>query len=298
MIGRPSLLEALHPNLMSFIAAIFVAVAQVMFRLALNRLSPAFTTMMMNLISAIIAIGLYAVGDGVRTWPLVALFWFVLVGLLGNSVSRYLSLLGVKFIGLSRTQVLLQTVLIWSSLQGVFFLGEQMTVGIAIGTLAIMCGAILLLYDRRTDEVTTPILYYIIPVFASFLLSVTFAFRKFGLDMLPSTSMGIAVSTGSAALLLAAFMPFTKEVGIRRWDPRGLFIVLLGTMSHFMAALFFWSAVQRGEVVQVIPINRLSVLIVILLSWLFMQKQEAVTWRIAFGGAISVVGAYAVVWGK
>lgn len=283
---------------MSFIAAIFVAVAQVMFRLALNRLSPAFTTMMMNLISAIIAIGLYVVGDGVRTWPLVALFWFVLVGLLGNSVSRYLSLLGVKFIGLSRTQVLLQTVLICSSLQGVFFLGEQMTVGIAIGTLAIMCGAILLLYDRRTDEVTTPILYYFIPVFASFLLSVTFAFRKFGLDMLPSTSMGIAVSTGSAALLLAAFMPFTKEVGIKRWDPRGLFVVLLGTMSHFMAAFFFWSAVQRGEVVQVIPINRLSVLIVILLSWFFMQKQEAVTWRIAFGGAISVMGAYAVVWGK
>jgi len=283
---------------MSFIAAIFVAVAQVLFRLALNRLSPAFTTMMMNLISAIIAIGLYVVGDGVRTWPLVALFWFVLVGVLGNSVSRYLSLLGVKFIGLSRTQVLLQTVLIWSSLQGVFFLGEQMTFGIAIGTLAIMCGAILLLYDRRTDEVTTPILYYIIPVFASLLLSVTFAFRKFGLDMLPSTSMGIAVSTGSAALLLAAFMPFTKEDGIRRWDPRGLFIVLLGTMSHFMAALFFWSAVQRGDVVQVIPINRLSVLVVILLSWFFMQKQEAVTWRIAFGGAISVVGAYAVVWGK
>jgi drug/metabolite transporter (DMT)-like permease len=42
----------------------------------------------------------------------------------------------------------------------------------------------------------------------------------------------------------------------------------------------------------------LSLLIVILLSWLFMQKQEAVTWRIALGGAISVVGAYAVVWGK
>jgi len=292
------LLEALHPNLLSFIAAIFVAVSQVMVRLALNRLSPAFTTMMMNIISAILAIGLYAVGDGVRTWPLAALFWFVLVGVFGNSVSRYLVHLGVKIIGLSRTQVLLQTVLIWSSLQGVLFLGEQITVGIAVGTLAIMCGAILLIYDRKADEATIPLRYYFVPVFASFLLSLTFVFRKFGLDMLPSTSMGIAVSTGSAALLLAAFMPFAKEGGTRRWDPRGLFIVLLGTMSQFMSALFFWSAVQRGKVVQVIPINRLSVLIVILLSWLFMQKQEAVTWRIALGGAISVVGAYAVVWGK
>ena len=49
---------------------------------------------------------------------------------------------------------------------------------------------------------------------------------------------------------------------------------------------------------QVIPINRLSILLVIFLSWFFMQKQEAVTWRIALGGAFSVVGAFAVVWGK
>ncbi len=110
--------------------------------------------------------------------------------------------------------------------------------------------------------------------------------------------MGIAVSAGSAALLLAAVMPFAKEGGSRRWDPRGLFTVFLGTVSNFIAAVFFWTAIQRGEVIQVIPINRLSVLIVIFLSWLFMRKQESVTWRITMGGTLSVVGAFAVVWGR
>ena len=290
--------ETLHPNLMSFIAAIFVAVSQVIYRQALNRLSPAITALMLNIFSAILAIGLYASGEGVVTWPLAALFWFALVGVFGSSVGRYLSLLGVNLIGLSRNQVMVQTVLIWSSLQGVFFLGEQMTVGIAAGTVAIMCGTILLLYDRQANEVGAPLRYYFVPVFASFLFSLTFMFRKFGLVMLPSIPMGMAVSAASGALLLGAAMPFAKEVGMRRWDPRGLFTVLLGTATNFIAALFFWSAVQRGEVVQVIPINRLSVLIVIFLSWFFMQKQESVTWRIALGGAISVVGAFAVVWGK
>ena len=126
---------------MSFIAAIFVAVSQVMYRLALNRLSPAITTLMLNLFSAILAIGLYAIGEGVSIWPLVALFWFAMVGVFGSSVGRYLSLLGVNLIGLSRNQVMVQTVLIWSSLQGILFLGEQMTMGIAAGTLAIMSGA-------------------------------------------------------------------------------------------------------------------------------------------------------------
>ena len=158
------MLEALHPNLMSFVAAIFVAVSQMMYRLALNRLSPAITTLMLNLFSAILASGLYAFWGGVSTWPLAALFWFAMVGVFGSSVGLYLSLLGVNLIGLSRNQVMVQTVLIWSSLQGILFLGEQMTMGIAAGTLAIMSGAILLLYDRRVDEVGAPLRYYFVPV--------------------------------------------------------------------------------------------------------------------------------------
>ncbi|MFC1491553.1 DMT family transporter [Nitrospinota bacterium] len=292
------MLESLHPNLMSFIAAVFVAVSQVMYRVALNRLSPAITTLMLNLISVTLAGGLYMLGEGVSAWPLTALFWFAMVGVFGSLVGKYLSLLGVNLIGLARNQVMVQSVLVWSSLQGVVFLGERMTAGIAAGTLAIMCGAILLVYDRRAGEVKAPLRYYLVPVFASFLFSLTFVFRRFGLIMLPSVPMGIAVSTGSATLLLAAVMPFSKEGGTGRWDPRGLFTVVLGTVANLIAAVFFWTAIQRGEVVQVIPINRLSLLLVIFLSWLFLQKQEVVTWRITLGGVLSVAGAYAVVWGR
>ncbi len=268
------------------------------YRLALNRLSPSITTLMLNIFSAIFALGLYALGEGVSAWPLAALFWFAMVGVFGNSVGRYLSLLGVNLIGLSRNQVMVQTVLIWSSIQGILFLGERMTIGIAAGTLAIMCGAILLLYDRRAEKVRAPLSYYFIPVLASFLFSWTFMFRKFGLLMLPSIPLGIAVSTGAGALLLAAAMPFDRKGGTKRWDPRGLFSVFLGTISNFFASVFFWVAIQRGELIQVIPINRLSVLMVIFFSWLFLQKQESITWRITLGGTLSVVGAYVVVWGK
>ena len=292
------MLESLHPNLVSFIAAIFVAIAQMMYRLALTRLSPAITALMLNIFTAIFAVGLYLIGEGAKAWPLAALLWFALVGVFGNAGGRYLSLLGVNLIGLSRNQVMVQTVLIWSSLQGIFFLGEQMTIGIAIGPLAIMCGAILLLYDRKAEKIRAPLLYYFIPVFASFLFSLTFVFRKYGIVLLPSIPIGVAISTGSGALLMAAIMPFTKKGATKRWDPRGMLIIFLGTMVNFVATIFFWSAIQRGEIVQVIPINRLSVLIVIFLSWFFVQKQEVVTWRIALGGAVSVVGAFAVVWGK
>ena len=60
----------------------------------------------------------------------------------------------------------------------------------------------------------------------------------------------------------------------------------------------FLDGVQEGEVVQVIPINRLSVLWVIVFSWLFLKKQESVTTRIVIGGVLAVVGAFAIAWGS
>ncbi len=67
---------------------------------------------------------------------------------------------------------------------------------------------------------------------------------------------------------------------------------------NVLAALLFWTAVRDGEIVRVVPINRLSVLFVIFFSWFFFRKQEAVTLRVVKGGVISVVGAFIIVSGR
>ena len=58
------------------------------------------------------------------------------------------------------------------------------------------------------------------------------------------------------------------------------------------------AAFHQGKIVEVIPVNRLSVLLAILFSWLFFRKQEAVNFRVVLGGLLSVAGAWAIVWGK
>ncbi len=52
---------------------------------------------------------------------------------------------------------------------------------------------------------------------------------------------------------------------------------------------------KDGKMIEVLPINRLSVLIIIFFSWLFFRKQEAVTPRVVLGGLMSVLGAWAIV---
>ncbi len=292
------MLEIFSPDILSFLAAILVSVAQTFYRAGLTRLSPTATAFMMNFASAVMAVGLYFyLDDGRDGWPLEAVFWFAMVGVAGGAAGRYLNFLAVKLVGLARASVLIQSLLIWTALLGIFFLDERMTTGVTIGTLAIMIGAIFLVYEREESRKHISVWFYLVPVMSSFLFSLTFVFRKYGLALVPLPPFGMGVSAATAATILLCAMPFTERSAAQVWLPRSLAFVVLGAAFNVVAALFFWTAVREGEIVRVVPINRLSVLFVIFFSWLFFRKQEAVTLRVVAGGVLSVAGAWAIVAG-
>ncbi len=298
------LLKSLDPNLLSFIAAFFVAISQVFYRKALIHIGPGIAAIAMNVLSAMMAFVMHLVLDDEISWSLEGVIWFMLIGIFGSSIGRYMIFGSMRLIGLARTQIMVQSVLVWSALMGVFILGERFSAGVAGGTLAIMVGAVLLVYKRESakeesGEKDVLLFYFLVPVIASFLFSLTFVFRKYALVVLPSESLGIAISTITASALLLLAMPFTKEEGgVKDLNSRGLVTIACGVVANIIAALCFWTAFREGEVVQVVPINRLSVLWVILFSWLFLKKQESITLRIVIGGVLSVVGAFAIAWGK
>jgi transporter family protein len=295
----PRLFDSISPNLHSLIAAVFVSVAQTLYRAGLTRLSPTATALMMNFTCAVLAAGIYFYLEGWgEQWPIEAVFWFALVGLVGGTAGRYLNFVAVKRIGLARTSILLQSLLIWTAALSVLFLGERVTPGVGLGTLAIMFGAVLLVYERDNRQEKIPLWLYLLPVLAAFMFALTFVFRRYGLALVPGPSFGLWVSTGCAAVLLLGAMPFTGESAGEVWHPRSLVFVFFGAVFNVIAALFFWTAIRDGEIVRVVPINRLSVLFVIFSSWLFFRKQEAVTLRVVLGGLLSVAGAWAIVWGK
>ena len=75
-------------------------------------------------------------------------------------------------------------------------------------------------------------------------------------------------------------------------------MVSVGALFNAMAAFFFWTALRTGDIVQVLPINRLNVLMIIFLSWVFFRKQESITKQVVVGGVMAVVGAFFVALGK
>ena len=291
------MLDTLHPNLLALMAAVNISVARTLYRAALTQISPGAAALATTTITAAFAWGYYFYTGGAESWPLPGVAWFVIVGLLGGG-GRYLSFLSMKTVGLARTSVLTQTSLVWSSGLAVVFLDERMTLPVGAGTLAIMIGSILLVRKREIERREIPFAYYLIPIAAAFFSGASQLARKFGLFWISSVPLGWSIAATAATLMLLAVIPFTNEHMPNSWERRPLLLILAGAVFNILGGLFLWVAIQRGELVQVVPIDRLSVLLVILFSWLFFRKQENVTTPVVIGGLLAASGAYLVAWGK
>ena len=292
------LLESIHPNMLALIAAFFISIARMLYQSALGRINPNVMTALVNGVSILFAASFYLMSPGVARWPVEGLLWFVAVGIIGSLFGRYMSFVAQRLVGVSRTSIVMQTVLVWSTALAVIFLGERLTIGIFSGSLLIMAGGALLVWDGGEIQKKIPLTYFLAPLLTALTFSLTFLFRRYGLAWISSAPLGMGLANGTAAVLMTGILFFTTEKTGKRWNYSGISITALGAVFNAAAALCFWIAVQMGEIVQVVPINRLSVLFIIVFSWLFFRKEEAITWRVVLGGALSVVGAFFVVAGK
>ncbi len=288
----------MHPNPLGFIAAFFVASARVCYRGALSSLSPAATTLVSLSVNAVFALVYYRLEGGWDEWHLRGVLWFMAAGVVGTLGARYVSFVSILKVGLARGSIVVQTSLIWSAVLAVVFLGERINFGVGLGTLSIMFGSILLLYKGDVARRPIPLRNFVYPALTALCLAFSHFFLKSGFYWIPSAPVGMGVTTMTALLLFLAVIPFTNEGIPRAWERRPLIIVTLGGLFNALAAVFFQSAVKGGRIVEVIPINRLSVLLIIFFSWFFFRKQEAVTSRVVLGGLLSVVGAFAIVTGR
>ncbi len=292
------MIESIHPNYLALISAVFTALAQLLLGNALRRLSPGVASIVANTVIFSIASGFYAAGAGVENWPVAGILLFGLSGVIANFGARYLIYYSVTKIGVSRTQVLFQTSPIWSSAVAIVSLGERINFFIGAGTLAIVGGAILIVQERGRDKKKTRFSLLVIPLIAALIMAAAPTLRKLAFVFIPSAAFGLTIACMVAATLQIAILPLTERNRSSHLDRSALIPALSGAVMNAFAALFFWTALKSGDVIQVFPIRRLSVILVIVFSWLFFQEYERITWRVAAGGALSVLGAAAIVWGR
>ena len=294
------MLESLPPVFLSFLSGVFLAATQTIYRGALQWIGPKAITFVTNLTLVTYASTIYILGAGLEKWPLAGVFWFVLAGLCSHFLSRNLNFISATLIGMARSQIFLQVHPIWSALLAMLLFGETMNFPIALGTFAIVLGAILLVQERGAGGKRAPFLYYLLPILAAFFFSFAPPLRKLAFQTIPSPAFGIATTAFTGALLQLGSIPFVEnhELDPRTWNKKGLCLVLIGGIFNIISAYAFWLAIKNGKLIEVIPMNRLSILFLILFSWVFYQRLERINLRVIAGGLLAVEGAVLILLGR
>ena len=293
------LLDFFHPIILALLSAIFVSCTRITQRYAIDRISALLVNFVFAIVTVIFGWFFYSIDIDPLAFPWEGIFLFMAVGFFSPFAGRYLYLIAIKLAGLARSTIVSQTVLIWSALLAVFVLGEGMTILNVIGTGLIMLSSMLVVYDGKSDgKRRVPIYYYFVPALSALMYAFSHLIGKTAFSFIPSSTFGMAVSNTTCLGILLFMIPLRKGAALKEWDKKGFIVILIGAVSQSLAILCFWSAMKLGNMTQVIPLSRLSVLLIVFLTWYFFREQEKLTYRVFVGAVLALAGAYCVVYGR
>lgn len=124
---------------------------------------------------------------------------------------------------------------------------------------------------------------------SAFFAALTAILGKLGVSQINS-NLATFIRTIVILVITAAIITWRRE-----WEPWNrlsssavVFLVLSGIATG-LSWLCYYRALQMAPASQVAPIDKLSLVFVLILAWLFLQ--EPMTWRVALGGVLIVAGA-------
>ena len=126
------------------------------------------------------------------------------------------------------------------------------------------------------------------------LLSALFAglvaiFGKMGVRDIDSTLATAARSVIMALALVTLVLARSNRINLREISPRAWLFITLAGLAGAASWLCYFRALQLGDASRVAPIDRMSVLVVVVIATLFLG--EKLTAGVAFGALLVVVGS-------
>lgn len=210
-------------------------------------------------------------------WFTPAAALFAVVGLFKPVLSANASLLGVHYLGPTPTSTLAATSPLFAAAFGVFFLSESLTLPIAVGTMAIMAGSIVLAqqggWGRRTSW---PLWALSLPLAAAFIRAAGDALTKYAMFDLPSPYFAGLVSFTVSLVLALLVYGARRRTLPKLGKAHGTGWFVLAGVINGISVYCLNTALQLGDVVVVIPLVSSSPLLTLLLS-VYLVRRETIS---------------------
>ncbi len=204
-------------------------------------------------------------------WLTWACLLFAAVGIIRPSLSSVLATSSIKVMGPTLTSALTAATPLFGAFIAITFLGERLTVPIAVGTLAVIAGAVVGAWSPQGVKRSWPLWALALPLGASLIRAVGHAVTKTGLVEVPSASFAVMVSnTVSLAVALVAFKVQARPFGGTRTS---LLWFLASGIANALSLQFLNSALQVGDLVSVIPIVSATPVFTMVMGYLWFGRE-------------------------
>ena len=252
----------------------------------------AFHSVAIGFLVAIVVAGAAGQLDDLRLqeiWP------FVAIGVFVPGISQVLFVRAIRDIGASRTIIITAVAPLLAGLAAILFLGEPLRLGLLLGAMLVVVGAMTLAWER-----TRPAGWQAVGVVWALAGVVIFAARDtlarwvIGEREVPGIAAAVCLFFGATVAMLVYLLVTRRgRHPLRRAARTVRPFVVAGAVFGVGYCLLF-EAFERGKVTVVSPLNGTYALWGVVLSALVMRKAEAVTPRVALAAALIMAGTAAV----
>lgn len=227
-------------------------------------------------------------------WATFACLLFALVGIFRPALSSALALSSIQHMGPTLTSALTASAPLFGAFWAILIIGEKLTWPIALGTLAVIIGAMVAAWNPKGLKRDWPLWALVLPFGAAFIRATGHAVTKIGLGEVPSPSfavfMGNTVSLGSS--MVAHRIEGRSIVGTMaswRW-------FIAAGIANALSIQFLNNALFTGSLLSTMPIVSASPVFTMLLGF-FIFGRETITWRTVATIALIVPGVILVALG-
>ena len=219
-------------------------------------------------------------------------FWvFALAGLIHPYLSMYASLEALKRSGTTVAATLAATAPFFSTLGAVVLLGEDLTIVVALATVGIVAGVMVLTFDgRRMARVIRVALIF--ASIAAVIRGSTHVIGKWGLELLPNPFMATFVAFSMGLICMTIFFRLRYGHLPRNLPADGVKYFFYSGLCIAFAIISMYGALMLGRVVVISPIIASYPVFTLLSVW--VVRAERISRRLVLGVFMVTAGVVVI----
>lgn len=275
------------PQFLAITSALFSAIATILIQRGLVR-SNFYAGFWINVMVGMVGLWsavLLTVSPDSFDWR--ALPYFVFSGVAGTAAGRFFRVASIEKVGAPVASAIGNLAPLVATGLAIILLDEQVTFAILTGTLVIVAGTVLLSLSGK--HVGFPARYLIYPFMAAWCFGMVQVVRKMGLSD-TGPLFDAALNITAAMIASTAFVAASGKLRLLRCDRSSFLYFAVGGACENFGVLLVIVALGLGDVSVVSPLSAVSPLFVLLLAFLFPSGQKRLTWRVAIGTMLIVLG--------